>query len=306
MKKSAFIILGLAASFAFTGCKTSPNASGADSTIDSTAADSSATETAALDTMAVDSVVYRAHRDSTVSCIIRVDYPKTNDSLALGVKTMIANTLAQTYLPVNNDPDGKKSYPTYKGSKLNPQRMIDHYGTGTLRYLLAEKAEATADRGEEASDPVYVSMEMNVSKGKEQERYVDYQVSQSTYLGGAHGSFTSFGITVSKLTNKALTSVIDKKYTKALQPLLRKGARQYFKEMGEPVTDAKLNEQLILPDDGLIPLPAFTPYLDANGVNFIYQQYEIACYAVGLVSFTIPYKDIEKYLTPEAKALIAE
>ena len=35
------------------------------------------------------------------------------------------------------------------------------------------------------------------------------------------------------------------------------------------------------------PLPATPPYLTAEGVNIIYQQYEIACYAAGMPTCVI-------------------
>ena len=59
-------------------------------------------------------------------------------------------------------------------------------------------------------------------------------------------------------------------------------------------------------DDRFIPLPSWPLYPSGDGLAFIYQQYEIASYADGMPSFTIPYADIEPYMTPEAKALLIE
>lgn len=39
-----------------------------------------------------------------------------------------------------------------------------------------------------------------------------------------------------------------------------------------------------------IPFPKYEPYYTEDGVCFIYQQYEIACYAAGRPTFTLPVK----------------
>lgn len=61
---------------------------------------------------------------------------------------------------------------------------------------------------------------------------------------------------------------------------------------------------LIDEDVNHIPLPAWAPYLTHQGVAFAYQQYEIAPYAAGIISFIIPYEKIMPYLVPEIKAVI--
>ena len=41
-----------------------------------------------------------------------------------------------------------------------------------------------------------------------------------------------------------------------------------------------------------------------NGVGFIYQQYEIAAYAMGMPNDTIPYERIKPFMTEWSKRLI--
>jgi len=89
--------------------------------------------------------------------------------------------------------------------------------------------------------------------------------------------------------------------------MIRRGIVNYFHDCGE--TDANvsnINDYLMLPEEskGMIPLPVNTPHVDKDSVSFIYQQYEIASYAVGLVNFKVALKDIKPYLTKEGKAMV--
>ena len=50
-----------------------------------------------------------------------------------------------------------------------------------------------------------------------------------------------------------------------------------------------------------IPLPKNPPYFTQDGLTFVYQQYEIAPYAAGMPTFSIPY-DVAKGLLLHAAA----
>ena len=69
------------------------------------------------------------------------------------------------------------------------------------------------------------------------------------------------------------------------------------------MSEEELKEHLQLEGD-LIPLPAWTPYPTADGLCFVYQQYEIASYADGMPAFTLPFDEVQPYLTPEARAIL--
>ena len=55
-----------------------------------------------------------------------------------------------------------------------------------------------------------------------------------------------------------------------------------------------------------LPLPSTPPFMTEKGYVLIYQQYEIAPYAMGMPGDTIPYNVLKPCLTPEAQKLIAE
>lgn len=146
--------------------------------------------------------------------------------------------------------------------------------------------------------------EFNLLKDRETDRYVVFISQDYVYLGGAHGGILGRGgLTFDKKDGALVEKFLDPSCLDAIQPLLRKGLVQYFKDNDMEVAPEELNNYLFL-ETGVIPFPAWTPYPSEDGLVFTYQQYEIAAYAAGMPEFTIPFADLLPYLTPEAKALV--
>ncbi len=298
MKKLQLLAgLALAVSFCATGCKTTTEKQVADSVV----ADS-------VDTLAVDSIGFHEEQDSTLECTIWIDCPQGDDSLALAVKSFIASELSKLYMPRENADEDTilRRYPLYSGSAADCAKVLDFYGKGTMRYLDECRKEMRAYMDPSADvPPLYVKM--NVTKSEETPAYVTYRVTDENYMGGAHGSYTFYYVNIDKSTHKPVYKMLDAKHVKAMQPLLRKGVLWCLQESGvENVSDANMNDFIFLPDDGIIPLPEHTPWVKNDSLNFVYQQYEIASYAVGPIGFNIAVKDLEAYLTPEAKAMLGK
>ena len=301
------IILILAITFTITGCKNTSQKQNTDTIPDSASQniplDTVATANTLGDTLTTNRITYDKSQDSTIKSIIRLDYPTGNDSISIAVKTFLARQLASLYLPQTNGEDAYiHKYPVYKGSIFRGQQMVGHYGKGTLQYLSDSQKEMLKDMGDSADHIPFLNNETTLRKEEETADYITYRITRDTYLGGAHGSYLYYCVNISKHTLKPIEQTIDTTRLKALQPLLRKGICRYLRECGENVTNTNLNTYLFLPENELIPLPAFTPWLSKEGVNFVYQQYEIAPYALGLVSFTIPYKQIRTFFFKELKA----
>ena len=257
----------------------------------------------ALDTVVFSRLAFSERPDSAVDCKLNADYPSGTDSLATGIRAFIAQTLAAQYLPRTNSDDGGKGYPLYSGSLDRGQQLLAHYGKGTAAYLEAQAAEL---RSAGMASP-QLCLDLSIRKVADTGRYVTYQTSSYTYLGGAHGSATEFCTNIVKPSGKVLTQTVDTLKTKALQPLLRKGVAAYLRAQGDSsITAGNVTQSLFLPQEGIIPLPANAPYLDTDGVHFVYQQYEIGCYAMGIIHFTVPYSEIRSCLTPEALKLVGQ
>lgn len=262
------------------------------------------TATQTTDTLATDSVTYTyTSGDSLVRCLIKAEIPMGTDSLARGVRNFIAQQLCQSYLPYSYcEESERKNYPAYNGNPDNAKAMVDHYGNWTVKLLETISKDINQNVTGQEKEPVY--SEIKISKEAETHRYLTYCTTTYNELGGPHGSSTIMYYNISKVTYKVIEQVVDTTRIKELQPLLRKYLLEYFKEGGDlSITDQNLNESILL-KDGIIPLPVTTPILDNDGVLFIYQQYEIGPYSMGMPNFIIPYSEIKPYLTPEAQKLL--
>lgn len=296
MKHLHFLVVAVLAAMALTatGCKSKSN--NQPIAKDSVAADNRE------DTLAVDSVIYKEEPDSTLSSIIRIDYPTGDDSQAQAVRQFIGQELAKQYQNFACDGEEGKKASTYKGTLDKGQALVDFYGKANLKDL-TELRDELKQNMEPTSYMPCLSNELNIRKAGETQRYITYHISGYTYLGGAHGSAVDYCKNISKATGKVLTETVDTLKTKELQPILRKGIIGYINKYEQGANDKNLNSYLFI-ENGIIPVPAIAPYLAPDGVHFIYQQYEIGPYAMGMIEFTVPYDKIKPYLTTEAKKLI--
>jgi len=126
----------------------------------------------------------------------------------------------------------------------------------------------------------------------------------TTNVGAAHGLPFTEGATFRKSDGKIFGSnMLSHQSSDAIQPLLKKGLKDCF----EVASDQELEDCLML-DNGAsvnyLPMPENDPWVDDEGLVFSYQAYEIACYAAGMPSVTIPLKDAAALLTPTAKKLL--
>jgi hypothetical protein len=148
--------------------------------------------------------------------------------------------------------------------------------------------------------------DFSLVKTDETDRYVVFLNEDYVYLGGAHGGIVGQGpLTFDKKTGDLVEQFLEPGCLKDIQPLLRKGLAEYFADNGEEIEPESVDEYLMT-DNGVIPFPAWTLFPTESGLGFLYQQYEIAPYAVGMPGFTIPYDDLLPYLTAEAKALLGK
>lgn len=91
--------------------------------------------------------------------------------------------------------------------------------------------------------------------------------------------------------------------TQQLRELVKKGLMTYFKVK----TDNELQGMLLDQNNmNYLPLPVTQPYMTKDGVKFIYQSYEIAPYAAGQPSFTLPYAQAWPLMTTAAQQMIKQ
>lgn len=113
----------------------------------------------------------------------------------------------------------------------------------------------------------------------------------AAYTGGAHGTYNTHYLNIDVTARRAwrLTEMVSD--TASLKPLLEVAVRDHFKIA---VTE-KLDSRLLVAD---MPV-AGDVYVTPAGLTFVYQPYEIASYADGMVQLFIPYSQLMPLLTPE-------
>lgn len=247
---------------------------------------------------ATDSIAYCEQKDSTLKCSVVVDYPSGDDSLSVGVRRYVAGELARLFLPTMQEEEEPAA--VFKGTKEDGKALVDFYGKLNFGYLKSQYAELK-DFGIAG-----LSYDLSIRKTYETDRYLTYETSCYVFLGGAHGSAVCRPVNIVKATGKVLAATVDTLKQKALQPILRRGVKEYIsKAENRKIKDRDLQNMLFV-EHGIIPLPATVPVLTPEGLRFVYQQYEIGPYALGMVEFTVPYADVKSCLTKEAAELALE
>lgn len=294
MKRFRYMCFTLVAAgmalMALAGCKSGTAKSGmAAAELDSVQ------QTAAF---ATDSIAFCEQKDSTLKCSVVVDYPSGDDSLSVGVRRYVAGELARLFLPTMQEEDEPAA--VFKGTKADGKALVDFYGKLNFGYLKSQYAELK-DLGIAG-----LSYDLGIRKTGETDRYLTYETSCYVFLGGAHGSAMCYPVNIVRSTGKVLAATVDTLKQKALQPILRRGVKEYIsKAENRKIKDRDLQNMLFV-EHGIIPLPATVPVLTPEGLRFVYQQYEIGPYALGMVEFTVPYADVKSCLTKEAAELALE
>jgi hypothetical protein len=296
--KSLFMTIAMAAALTACGHRASTDSSlDADSlSIDSTVI---ANERALLKT---DSIGIEL-KDSMVEVHVSVDWPVAgNDTLVQGVRQYIAKEL-----DIKNYTDIKAALQKIAKKQYNE-----------LMTMWKEDRQYRQDDG-----GMLYSSYQRVFITEESSTYVTYSYNTEGYTGGAHGYATSAGTTISKTTGRKIgyetvynknTDTFSIKHqnlfrnTKSagLFQLIKEGVKDYFSEFQNTrITDEELANILQnVPDVNHIPVPQFAPTFSKEGLVFLYQQYEIGPYAVGMPNFCISYEDVKPYLTDEAAELL--
>lgn len=247
---------------------------------------------------ATDSIAYCEQKDSTLKCSVVVDYPSGDDSLSVGVRRYVAGELARLFLPTMQEEEEPAA--VFKGTKEDGKALVDFYGKLNFGYLKSQYAELK-DLGIAG-----LSYDLSIRKTGETDRYLTYETSCYVFLGGAHGSAVCYPVNIVRSTGKVLAATVDTLKQKALQPILRRGVKEYIsKAENRKIKDRDLQNMLFV-EHGIIPLPTTVPVLTPEGLRFVYQQYEIGPYALGMVEFTVPYADVKSCLTKEAAELAME
>jgi hypothetical protein len=175
------------------------------------------------------------------------------------------------------------------------------------KQYIDENEELTDDQRKEfLEDMPGWEYDFSLTKTSETDRYVIFLSEDFVFSGGAHGGIIGCGpLTFDKKDGHLVEKFLEESALQEMQPLLRKGLVQYYSSFGQEIQPEQLDENLMLSGD-VIPFPAWEPIPTPEGLTFTYQQYEIASYADGMPSFTLPYDEVLPFLTEDAKKLIGK
>lgn len=288
MKKILFPVVFLSLSVFSVSCG-SKHAS--ETTVDSIATDSVDT-VRAEEPLAFDSVMWKNNAkiqpNGTVNVQMRTVFPVAGSlQLQDSIKFWICEQLGdKKHTAVGDIP-----------------AFMKESGRRELKRCKSEVADIVRENEPtEESYPIEYEYNQGITLLYENDEYVTLQSAIYSYSAGAHGSFVSAGETFRKSDGHRMGWELLGGYDrKELRNKIKSGLMEYFEIKEEP--NRSKSEQLreMLFGEGIdgmeretynnnFPLPATRPYLTKDGVSILYQQYEIAPYAAGMPSCSIPLK----------------
>lgn len=160
-----------------------------------------------------------------------------------------------------------------------------------------------------ASFAMSYSEDVSIRVAYHDHNVVTYLRSGYSYRGGAHGMpitvYTVFDLNKkTTLTNADI--FVPAKINKVKQ-IIARGLCTYFKVKDfNGLKDNLLSFPNEITSVNELPLPQCTVGLTPAGIVFVYQNYEIACYAAGQPTATVSYKDLWDCLTPDVQKMLDE
>lgn len=254
----------------------------------------------------------KEYDDSLAHVLVSVEWPTAdNDSLSTAVRRFICEEVAASITQ-----EGKpKVHYTTDGKALVTT-------TADNQYQELSTANAQAQREGFGFGMVF-EYSCSIKKEAETPTYVTILTTTEGFLGGAHGYATCSGQTFSKGDGRRIgyttkynskterfeihdQTLFAKGYTPELGAIIKDGVKDYFKDndINVPNDDDLMGMLQNVEDVNRIPMPQYPPYFTPQGLQFVYQQYEIGPYAMGMVIFTVPYDKIKTLLSPGAAKLI--
>ena len=234
-----------------------------------------------------------------------VDLPVAAKGAAGAIRDGVIE-LIDSQLGYINSFEGDRVIPAFSGDRADDAALIGYYRAKAVEAVEDSAAEDARERAsyieededmtpEEKAEALSYAprweYDFSISKVSETPRYIVFLSEDFTYLGGAHGGVTGAGyVTFDKRDGSRFEDFLRDGCVEELQPLFRRELEDYLDDL--------------FIEDGIIPLPVWAPYPTDEGLGFIYQQYEIAPYAMGMPGFVIPYDEIRPWLTPAARDLL--
>lgn len=227
---------------------------------------------------------------------LRIDFPvvKNGEALSVALNEWISEQLGGTF--------GDAENADYSKVLADTAALIDHYSKKIFEGNQKEFANMVNENPEVKELGISYYDSLVVEKLAEGKNWVTYTQQRDIYLGGAHGVAPYFGQTFRKSDGRRIGwDVFSDTNGEKFQQILKDGLVEYFGVGSEAeLGDYLMNEAGV----HYIPLPQCPPLFTAEGVSFVYNQYEIAAYAAGLPTFVVSYDKLQPFLMTTGKRLV--
>ena len=238
--------------------------------------------------------ITREKTDKVYHVKLSIDFPVSgNDPLVNAVREYISESLGSGYYSEDNSKQG-----SYSGELSDGEKMADYYFNLKVNEYEADIPELGEDYPVDERGPI--EADTKISKVYESDKVISYNYFSNGYMGGAHGSTISTGVTFRKTDGRRVTWDMFSNNSQ-LQEIIKKGLKKYFNVKTD---EELLNCLLDISDVAFIPMPVSAPVFQKDGILFVYQQYEIAAYAAGQPSFVLPYNEAKEVMNTTGKNLL--
>ena len=213
-----------------------------------------------------------------ISIDISIDYPV--GGLQDSVLTLMTSNILSFALDLDSDPsDVKSTVDSFVES------LEDTYRTENLEFWRTDREKITGDEMKE-----FYCWENNTYgyfSGRWR-NYLTYITEYYTYSGGAHGVQGLSPIVFDAKTGDAVSEseIFSEGYEETLTEGLRKHLLDVFPEGSDEY------EGLFVKD--ITPNGCFE--LGKKGITYYYQPYEIGAYYLGVISVTVPWKELRDFI----------
>jgi len=178
---------------------------------------------------------------------------------------------------------------------LSPEMAVDsfvsHYTRGYTHDLLPYYME-DKESGKESMGwyNYYYDLKTDMQKGKE--GIFNYIIEMNSYEGGAHGNQMNTYLNFYAENGRLVT--LDDLFVPGYESLLNEILLKSLMKQAEVTSMEALQEKRYLLWSGMYPSKNFL--LKNDGMEFLYNAYEIAPYVVGVTVLKIPYGDLTDLL----------
>ena len=174
---------------------------------------------------------------------------------------------------------------------MNPEAAAEAYKADLLDEYRSENLPMTEIPELESSSLSWASYVKGIFTYSD-ENILSYTATRYTYSGGAHGMTAETAYNFDRKTGESISEEMffNEGYTEKLTELLT----------------AHLPEALESPSDtSMLFLKKIEPNgnfsIGEDGITYIYNQYEIAPYSMGIIRISVPKKELEGLLRQEAR-----